>query len=73
MIAKERGRKTLGWLLRNLDRRHPGHHTGLAQQQRRSLFGGSAARRDAAKSRRQRRRGHAQSIRLDQINVPGSS
>ena len=69
MIAQECGRRTLGWLLGISIAGILATGSAQAQQQQRSLFGGS---RTAAPKADDNPAGDTpQSIRLDQINVPG--
>ena len=69
MIAQECGRRTLGWSLGILIAGLLAAGPAQAQQQRRSLFGGPQPA--APKSDDNPAAGVPQSIRLDQINVPG--
>jgi parvulin-like peptidyl-prolyl isomerase len=69
MIAQECGRRTLGWLLGIAVAGLVATGPAQAQQQRRSLFGG--AQTAAPKPDDNPAGDTPQSIRLDQINVPG--
>src|SRR5208337_1695242 len=69
MIAQECGRRTLGWLLGISIAGILATGPAQAQQQRRSLFGGTQTA--APKADDNPAADTPQSIRLDQINVPG--
>ncbi|MGO8899459.1 MAG: peptidylprolyl isomerase [Isosphaeraceae bacterium] len=69
MIAQECGRRTLGWLLGIAVAGILATGPAQAQQQRRSLFGGTQTA--APKADDNPAGDTPQSIRLDQINVPG--
>ena len=69
MIAQECGRRTLGWLLGISVAGFLAAGPAQGQQQQRSLFGGS--RTAAPKAEDNPAADTPQSIRLDQINVPG--
>jgi foldase protein PrsA len=69
MIAQQRGRKTLGWLMAITVAGLLAIAPAQAQQQRRSLFGGTQTA--APKTADNSAGDTPKSIRLDQINVPG--